>query len=260
MAQSAYALGPRAVERERTRARVRRSRRLAALGVLLAAVLVTLGLAALGSSAQPSASPSGPAPADRLLPAGPPRAQVVAMQGGLSLLLPINQRRVTAIGYHASVGTLSLEPIGRQANAGLIARLIRSVFGGGSGTLSYVSVGGGQGSELGALEVGAPWGTDVYAPVDGTVIAVADQVIDGRIVASRIEIQPNASPGVVVTLTNLELDPALTVGSSVSAPRSRIGRVADLSTVQESALARYTQDSGQHLQIEVRPAMSLAAA
>ena len=63
---------------------------------------------------------TGPAPADRLLPAGPPRPQIVAMQDSLRIQLPVNQSRVTAIGYHATgTGALPLEPVGTRANAGL---------------------------------------------------------------------------------------------------------------------------------------------
>ena len=59
-------------------------------------------------------------------------------------------------------------------------------------------------------------------------------------------------------MTNLDPDEALTVGSTVAAARTKVGTVADLSQVESSALARYTQDSGQHVQIEVRPASNLS--
>ena len=53
-------------------------------------------------------------------------------------------------------------------------------------------------------------------------------------------------------------DPALTVGMTVSAGRTKIGRIFDLSSVEQAALARYTQDRGQHVHIEVHAAGSLA--
>ena len=37
------------------------------------------------------------------------------------------------------------------------------------------------------------------------------------------------------------------------------GRVVDLSPVERAGLARYTQDEGQHVHLEVHPAASLAA-
>ncbi len=68
-----------------------------------------------------------------------------------------------------------------------------------------------------------------------------------------------ATPGVVVTLENLRADPGLTVGSTVSAGKSKIGRVIDLSQVERAGLARYTQDKGQHVHLEVHPAAALTS-
>ena len=94
---------------------------------LLASVaLVTLLLTAFGSGGSGAVRTAAPAPATRLLPAGPPRPQVVALQGTLRLQLPVAQGRVTAIGYHASGnGALTLDPVGRQANQGLVDRVAR---------------------------------------------------------------------------------------------------------------------------------------
>jgi murein DD-endopeptidase MepM/ murein hydrolase activator NlpD len=106
--------------------------------------------------------------------------------------------------------------------------------------------------------VGAPLDTDVYAPVDGTVITVSDNVVNGARYGVRIEIQPSGSPGVVLSISNLRRDPALNVGDTVSAAKTKVGRVIDLSAVERAALARYTQDKGYHVHIDVRPAASLA--
>ena len=99
----------------------------------------------------------------------------------------------------------------------------------------------------------------MYAPVDGSVMAISDMIVSGKAYGVRIDIQPSGSPGVVVTLENLKPDPALTVGSAVSAGRTKVGQVIDLSSVEQAALARYTQDKGQQVHIEVRPASGLAA-
>ncbi len=97
-------------------------------------------------------------------------------------------------------------------------------------------------------------GTDVYAPVDGTVIAISDRILDGVPHGKQIEIQPSGNPSIVVLLTNLTADPALSVGSTVIAARSKLGRLIDLSAVERAGLARYTQDEGQHVHIEARRA------
>ena len=249
----------RAMQREQMRASVRRSRRTAALAVVALVSLVTLFLTAFGTGDAGSLPEDGPAPAGRLLPSGPPRAQLVAMQDTLRIQLPINQSRVTAIGYHASgTSSLPLQPVGDQANAGLFGRIVQRLFGQSGSGIRYFLLGGGVGPQTGGLDIGAPVQTDVYAPVDGTVIAISDQVVNGRAYGVRIDIQPSGDPDVVVALSNLRADPALTVGSTVSAGRTKIGRLIDLSSVEQAALARYTHDKGQHVHIEVHAASSLA--
>jgi murein DD-endopeptidase MepM/ murein hydrolase activator NlpD len=247
-------------KREEARAKARRARRTAALVIVACGCLVALLLTAFGAAGRPAVTITGPAPADRLLPAGPPRPQIVAMQDSLQIQLPLNQSRVTAIGYHAvGTGALALEPVGTQANAGLAERLFRRIFGSSDSEVRYFMLEGGVGAGTGGLDVGAPVDTDVYAPVDGSVIAVTDHVVNGTSYGVRIDIQPSGNPGVVVTLENLRADPALTVGSTVSSGRTKIGRVIDLSEVERAGLARYTQDNGQHVHIEVHPASALAS-
>ena len=249
----------RARLQEEERAKARRARRLAALVAVGLVSLVVLLLSAFEESGESVVGTSGPAPAQRLLPAGPPRPQIVAMHDTLRIQLPIHQPRVTAIGYHASGGSaLALEPLGTQANAGLLGRLAQRLFGGDGSGLRYYLLEGGVGRQTGGLDVGAPVGTDVYAPVDGTVVAISDRIVNGRPYGKRIEIQPSGNPGVVVALANLEADPALTVGSTVVSARTKLGRTIDLSSVERASLARYTQDEGQHVHLEVHPAASLA--
>lgn len=226
--------------------------------MLALVLLVALLLTAFGTGRRGPVVPSAPAPAERLLPAGPPRPEVVAVQGPLRIQMPIAQSRLTAIGYHAAgEGALALEPIGSQANVGLFTRLRRRIFGGGGG-LRYYQLGGGEGPSTAALNVGAPPGADVYSPVDGTVVGVSHYILNGRTYGARIDIQPSGAPSIVVSLTHLWPDPALTVGSSVAASTSKVGTVLDFSGVERQALARYTQDAGNHVSIEVHPAAALA--
>jgi hypothetical protein len=198
-------------------------------------------------------------PAERLLPAGPPSPQVIAFQGNLRLQLPVNESRVTALGYHGVGGSaLALEPVGTQANAGILTRLFNRLFGQDEGGIRYYLLGGGEGAPTSGLDVGAPVGTDVYSPVDGTVIGISERMISGRPYGVRIDLQPAGSPGLAVWVTNLEADPALAIGSSVAAARTKIGRVIDLSAVESSALAEHTQDEGQHVHLEVHPTADLS--
>jgi hypothetical protein len=232
----------------------------AGLVVLAIVVLITLLLTAFGTGTQTSKlSRIGPAPANRLLPSGPPSPEVVALEGALRIQLPVAQSRLTALGYHASGdGAVALQPLGSQANPGTFTRLARRVFGGGAHGLRWFQLGGGEGPGTAALDVGALPGTDVYSPVDGSVIGLTPYIVNGRRFGSEIDVQPTGTPSFVVSITHVKPDPALTVGSSLAAGTSKLGVLLDFSRVEEQALARYTQDAGNHVEIEVRPAAAIA--
>jgi hypothetical protein len=222
-------------------------------------LVVTLALTAFGPTASQRVSAANvPAPPSSLLPDAQPHTQIVAVQGPLKLQLPIAQLHVTAIGYHAGAnGALALDPLGRQGNRGFLRRLLDRVAGSESGGLLYYRLqSGGHGTSV--LDVGAAPGTDVFSPVDGTVIGITDFVLDDQPRGVRIDIQPASAPSLVVSLTRLRRDPALTVGVSVAAGVSKLGAVLDLSAVEQQALARYTQDAGNHVSVEVHPAATLS--
>jgi hypothetical protein len=229
--------------------------RIVAAVLVTAAIGVTLLVAAFGSTpANTRVKAATVAPAQRLLPARP-IPQVIATRGGLRLELPVAQSRITALGYHAtSTGALALDPIGSPANEGLLARAAHRLFGGSSGGLRYYRLGGSGGPDTGVLNVGAAPGTDVYSPVDGTILGIADNIISGHKHGVRMDIQPADAPALVVSVTHLRPDPAFGVGSTVESTVSKIGTVLDLSKVETQALARYTQDQGNHVAVEVHQA------
>jgi len=237
---------------------VRRARRRALLALCGLAFLVVLVLAAFRPGSSPVVGIGTPASASRLLPAGPPRPLVVATHGALQIQLPVNERNVTAIGYHgAGDDALPLDPLGRQANEGLFSRIFHRIFGGGGGGIAYYQLGGGDGPSTGSLNVGAAPDTDVYSPVDGTVVGLRDYILDGKSYGSVIDIQPSDEPSVVVSVTHLRADPALTVGAPVTSRTTKIGTIIDFSAVERLALARYTQDAGNHVAISVRTATTV---
>jgi hypothetical protein len=245
--------------RARQRRAARRVQRFALVTVVSSIVVITLVLTAFSSGSGISRA-SLAAPPAQLPPNGPPRPQIVALRGPLRLHLPIAQSRVTAIGYHgAGNGALPLDALGKQGNRGLLGRLADRIFGGDSSDLVYYRLGGGTGPSTAVLNVGAAPETDVFSPVDGTVIGITPYVLNGRSHGVRIDIEPAATPSLVVSLTRLRPDPALTVGSAVAAASSRVGTVLDLSKVERQALARYTQDAGNHVSIEVHPAAASTA-
>ncbi len=102
--------------------------------------------------------------------------------------------------------------------------------------------------------MGAVVGTDVYSPVDGKIVSIQPFVINGSAHGSEIEIQPTTTPADVVTLTNLQIAPGIAVGTAVSAAKTKLGAVVDLSKVLSQEVAKYTSDAGNHVHIEVGPA------
>ena len=241
---------------ERRQARVARRARLVALLVVLSAVFfVAIALTAFGGTTTPTAA-IVPRQSKATVAQTRPATEIVAQRGQVRLQLPISQSRLTAIGYHsAGAGALSLQPVGRQANEGLVQRVVHGIFGGGGGSPKWYQLAGGGTS---ALDVGAPIGSDVYSPVDGTVVAIRPFVVEGKAYGSEIDIQPQNAPSVIVGVTQLVADPALAVGTPVVSGATKLGRVADLAVVERQALARYTNDAGNHVTVELRAAPVLA--
>jgi len=238
--------------------RERRRRRLAVLVVIAHVALVTLSLSAFGGSGTPAQAPA-PASASRLLPAGPPQPEILARLGTLHVQLPVSQSRVTAIGYQGgSDGSLALAPVGTQANEGVLKRVVRSVFGGSNGKPRWYQLPGGVGPSTSAIDIGAPAGTDVYSPVDGTIVAIDDVVLNAAAYGSRIDIQPAGAPSLVVAVSHVRVDPSLVIGSPVTSGSSKLGSIVDFTHAERQALARYTNDSGNHVVVEVHPSATLA--
>jgi hypothetical protein len=233
----------------------RRGRRMALLVLLSAVFVVALALTAFSGGTEQT-SILIPHRALATTAQTRPTPEIVALRGPVRLQLPIWQGRVTAIGYHsANDGALMLSPVGHQANEGLVQRVIHGIFGGGGGTPRWYQLGGGGTS---AIDVGAPVGSDVYSPVDGTVVAIRPFVVEGKAYGSEIDIQPQTAPSLVVAVSQLVADPALTVGTPVASGATKLGRVADLAAIERQALARYTNDAGNHVTVEVRTAPTLA--
>ena len=143
-------------EARRQRQEKERNRRRFAVVAAFSLVAVVTGLLAAfgGSGGTPNAGPA-PASASRLLPGGPPQPEIIANIGSLHLQLPVDQSRVTALGYQGgSEGSLALSPVGTQANQGLLRRLARTVFGSATGGPRWFQLPGGEGPATSAIDVG----------------------------------------------------------------------------------------------------------
>lgn len=226
--------------------------------MVAAVVVVVLHSGSSSRDTSGIASPHSP----QLAPNAPPSPpQTLATVSGLSLEVPVSDGRITAIVYHATGATnaIPLSPAGTQKNAGFLARLGNRLFGsGGGGGPSYYIDSSGDGPDTGSVDVGAPAGTDVYSPVDGTIVAIDDVVLNAAAYGSRIDIQPTGAPSLVVSVSHVRVDPSLVIGSPVTAGSSKLGAVVDFAHAERQALARYTNDSGNHVVIEVHPSATLA--
>ena len=184
-----------------------------------------------------------------------PEPQVLATVGNLQLRQPVSQDSVTGIGFHGSRdGALTLDPAGRQANEGLLLRLWHRIAGTPDGGLVWYQLSGSTGPGTSVLNVGAAPGTDVYSPVNGTIAAISDFVIDGRALGARIDIRPQDAPAVFVSLIHLRPDTSLRVGSAVQAATSKIGAVVDVAASERQALEAHARDRGNNVAVAVYPA------
>jgi len=250
----------RAVPRGRREQQAVHRRRLAVLIAISVVALATLLVTAFGGGEPATVAVTPPASPARLLPAGPPTPLVIARLGALRIQLPVNKSRMTAIGYFGSEdGALALSPVGTQANEGLLKRLIHEIIGGGGGSPRWYQLPGGHGPSTTALDVGAPPGTYVYSPVDGTIVGIGKVVPNGRTYGARVDIQPVDAPSLIVSVSHIEADPSLTVGEMVTTDASKLGVVLDFTHAEQQALAQYTNDAGNHVLIEVHPSATLQA-
>jgi hypothetical protein len=235
---------------DRRRAQAR-ARRIAVAAVVAVLAIVTLALTAFDNESSPVVSRPAPLP----VTSAPPEPLVLATVGNLRVQSPVAQGGITAVGFHESAdGALVLKPVGPQRNEGLIARLWRRITGAQRSGLAWYQLSGGP---LRTLDVGAVAGTDVYSPVDGTVVAIRDQVISGRAVGAEIELRPGSAPSLVVSIANVKPDPALSVGANVAAGSSKLGTVTNISRFERQALERYAAEDGNNVSLQVYPSATL---
>ena len=219
--------------------------------VVAVLALTTLALTAFDGESSPAVSRPAPLP----VTSAPPEPQILATVGNLRVQSPVAQGGVTAVGFHgSSEGALVLKPVGPQRNEGLLARLWHRITGVSKTGLAWYQLSGGP---LRTLDVGAVAGTDVYSPVDGTVVAIRDQIVSGKRIGAEIELRPASAPSLVVSIQNVRPDPALSVGDNVAAERSKLGTVTDISRHERQALGEYAVEGGNNVALQVYPSATL---
>ena len=247
---------PRATDRPARDGQRAAGRRRLGFALAVAAALV------IALSARVLSTPASPSSADLAagVAAGAPQRQTLATLGSRTLFVPINQAAITGVVYHAVGGSsaATLRPVGRQHNADVLTRVWNRVFGDGDGGLPYNVAGG----STQAIELGAPDGTAVYAPLNGQVVALTANVINGD--ATRwgtiLGIQPDDDPAHVLTISALPLDPPGAPSRPEIGRQVRVGqllgRVRDTSSVVTSVLSRYVSDRGSGISLRLEPSVS----
>jgi hypothetical protein len=202
---------------------------------VVASVVVMLFWAAGGaSSSNPVATPT---PASAVPVNAPPQHQFLAQAPLVSIALPINANAVTAIVFRSipDPAAIELTPTGPQHRFDE----------------------GASGSALPDLEldVGAPAGTVVYSPVDGQIIGVYDNIVQGQVQGFRVIIAPQGAPGVALSVAHLVAHPGSPpagVGQAVISGATPLGQVIDLSGTETQNISQFSGDAGNHVAIELQ--------
>lgn len=101
-----------------------------------------------------------------------------------------------------------------------------------------------------AVDIGANPGTDVYAPISGSVLQARSYMLYGKHPDWEIHIRPDGHPELDLVLIHVE-DVSVQAGDRVVAGVTRIAAVRDLTKVMYLQLATYTLNGGAHVHIQL---------
>lgn len=170
-------------------------------------------------------------------------------EAGLGLQLPIRREAITGIGFgpRREPGVIELEPTGTRANTSFLRRATqRFLSTTPTSDLRWYRLEDGAPS---MVVVGALPGTEVYAPIDGTVEAIGDYELDGEVRGQLIQLQPTGDGQTILVIRNIDADVDLEVGTTVSQSVTRLGTVRDMEGAIDAPLAAYTHDTGSGIEM-----------
>lgn len=224
------------------------------LGISLLAV-VWLGVSANRQvGAEPEQSVAARAVPARPDSAGASRsartAPVFATVDGLDLALPHSRPKVVAFHEASRAEALELAPVGVLAGNDNPTSFTPPADAAGP-AYRVLSSRGRARPATSAIDVAVPLGDAAAAPVTGTVRAVTEYPLYGRVRDWRVEITPEGRPDLTVVLIHL-LRPTVDVGDTVTAGQTPIG-VARL--LPFASHVDYVLDQRHpHVHMEVKPA------
>ena len=195
-----------------------------------------------------SAVPARPAAADssRSVRA----AAVFAMVDGLELAMPHGRPEVLAFHGASRAEALELAPVGVLAGNDNPTNFAPPADTTGP-AYRVLSSRDRARPATSAIDVAVPLGDAAAAPITGTVKAVTEYPLYGRVRDWRVEITPEGRPDLTVVLIHL-LRPTVDVGDTVTAGQTPIGVVRLLPFASH---ADYVMDQRHpHVHIEVKPA------
>ena len=150
-----------------------------------------------------------------------PFPQIVAMRGSVRLQMPVMQSLTTAIGYHSRERRRPpLAPLGHQGNEGVVQRVFHAIFGGGADIRCGI----------GSTAARCRRSTSARRPARTSTRRSTGPSSASRRSSSRAITSARRSTSsrrtrrpLVVTLTQLRPDDALTVGDDVVSGRTKVG-------------------------------------
>jgi murein DD-endopeptidase MepM/ murein hydrolase activator NlpD len=192
---------------------------------------------------------------------------LIAEYPGIQLHSPISANNITEVEFHqASYNTaLRLTPLLPIVDAEEVAEKHgtkhtpadeqptgdKPLIGEAVSTWRLDSVG----DEMTSVDVGALAGTDVYAPISGTVVKIKTYSLYGLIDDFEVHIQTPDHPEFDIVLLHVE-DLSVKVGDKVIGGCTRIAKVRNIGDIIDNNLANFTvpDDPGNHCHVQVNDA------
>jgi murein DD-endopeptidase MepM/ murein hydrolase activator NlpD len=170
-----------------------------------------------------------------------------------NLVLPVAAGDATIVAYHSlsDERAYSLSPVGSQVNSGVVSRGLERVFSGEAAVRYYLlKASGRSGADTAAVDVGAAPGTPITAPISGRVTAVKPYLLYGKYEDVQIDLEAEGLSGVEVSLLFVD-EPAVTIGQTVVAGKTQLGKVRAAQGDLGQRLSKHTHDSGSHVHLQV---------